>query len=118
MLLAQFGADVIKVEPPDGDWGRVLGDRYGDHCAHSYIFNRGKRSVVLDLKSREGLEVLRRLIETSDVFVESFRPGVAAKLGLSYEAVQSIRPSIIYASLSGFGQSGPYSHHGTVDALI
>jgi crotonobetainyl-CoA:carnitine CoA-transferase CaiB-like acyl-CoA transferase len=118
MMLAQFGADVIKIEPPGGDWARTLGGRYGDHSAHSYTFNRGKRSVAVDLKSNEGKDVVRRLIAVSDVFVESFRPGVAAKLGFSYEAVRTMQPSIVYASLSGFGQSGPYSKRGTVDALI
>lgn len=118
MLLAQFGADVIKVEPPDGDWGRALGDRHGDHCAHSFTFNRGKRSLVLDLKSAHGQDAVRRLIVRSDVFVESFRPGVADRLGLGYEAVRSLRSDIVYASLSGFGQNGPYSRRGTVDALM
>lgn len=118
MLLAQFGADVIKVEPPDGDWGRQLGEQAGDHCVHSWHYNLGKRSLVLDLKQPEGMLVLRDIIARSGVFVESFRPGVAARLGFSYEAVRSIRPDIVYASMSGFGQQGPYSRRGTVDALM
>jgi len=118
MLFAQFGANVIKIEPPDGDWGRLLGDQYGEHCIHSWYYNLGKRSVTLDLKGETGREKLRALIETSDVFVESFRPGVAKRLGFSYEAVRSLRPDIIYASVSGFGQTGPNSTRGTVDALM
>lgn len=118
MLLAQYGADVIKVEPPEGDWARTMGERFGDHCAHSYTFNLGKRSIDLDLKSVDGQTAIRKLIQRSDVFVESFRPGVAARLGLSYEDARKLRPSIIYASLSGFGQSGPYSQRGAVDALM
>lgn len=118
MLLAQFGADVIKVEPPSGDWGRALGTQYGDHCAHSYSFNRGKRSIAVDLKTTEGLDTVKRLVAQSDLFVESFRPGVAARLGLGFDAVRALKADILYASLSGFGQSGPYSRRGTVDALM
>ena len=118
MLLAQYGADVVKVEPPGGDWARSLGERFGDHCPHSYAFNLGKRSAVLDLKSEEGRRAANRLVASADVFVESFRPGVAARLGFSYEDVRRINPTVIYASLSGFGQEGPYSQRGTVDALI
>ncbi|MFS8931381.1 CaiB/BaiF CoA transferase family protein [Cupriavidus taiwanensis] len=118
MLFAQFGANIIKVEPPGGDWGRALGDQYGDHCIHSWYYNLGKRSVTLDLKGEASREKLRTLIEASDVFVESFRPGVAKRLGFSYDAVRSLRPDIIYASVSGFGQTGPNSRRGTVDALM
>jgi crotonobetainyl-CoA:carnitine CoA-transferase CaiB-like acyl-CoA transferase len=118
MLLAQFGANVIKVEPPDGDWGRKLGEQAGDHCAHSWHYNLGKRSLVLDLKRPDGRQILRDIVARSGVFVESFRPGVAERLGFSYDAVRSIRPDIIYASMSGFGQRGPYSRRGTVDALM
>lgn len=118
MLLAQFGAEVIKVEPPEGDWGRLLGTRAGDHCVHSWQYNLGKKSLALDLKKPEGKVALQRLAETCDVFVESFRPGVAARLGFSYEDVKALRPDVIYASVSGFGQSGPNSQRGTVDSLM
>lgn len=118
MLFAQFGARVVKVEPPGGDWGRQLGQQVGDHCAHSWQYNLGKESVCLNLKEADGREVLRQLISESDIFVESFRPGVAARLGFGYDEVCEIQPRTIYASLSGFGQSGPNSERGTVDALI
>ena len=107
MLLAQYGADVVKVEPPEGDWSRVLGPRYGSHTAFSVIGNLGKRSVVLDLKQAEDKEKLRRLVQTADVFMEGFRPGVAARLGFDFETVKALAPGIVYVSVSGFGQTGP-----------
>lgn len=118
MLLAQYGADVIKVEPPGGDWARALGDPVGDHSPSSYVFNAGKRSIVLDLKSESGRATLMRLVRRCDVLVESFRPGVAARLGVSYEAARAVSPSIVYASMSGYGQTGPYAGRGAVDALM
>jgi crotonobetainyl-CoA:carnitine CoA-transferase CaiB-like acyl-CoA transferase len=122
MLLAQYGANVIKVEPPGGDWSRTLGEAIGggidDHTPSSYVFNQGKRSVVLDLKSADGRNALMQLLERADLLVESFRPGVAARLGLSYDEVRRQAPSIVYASLSGYGQTGPYAERGAVDALM
>lgn len=118
MLLAQYGAEVVKVEPPDGDWGRLLGPRSGDHCVHSWHYNLGKSSITLDLKSESGKNVLRTIAGQCDIFIESFRPGVIERLGFSYDAVKAIRPDVIYASVSGFGQTGPYSQRGTVDSLI
>lgn len=118
MLLAQFGADVIKVEPPDGDWGRQLGDQAGDQCIHSWHYNLGKRSVSIDLKRPDGKKLLDEIVTRSDVFVESFRPGVAQRLGVGYEDIVRLRPNVIYTSMSGFGQHGPYSGRGTVDALM
>src|ERR1700730_19175478 len=82
MLLAQYGADVIKVEPPEGDWAAGLGKRYGDMTASAIAANLGKRSIVLDLKTAEDRQILRRLVATADVFMESFRPGGAGRLGL------------------------------------
>ena len=76
MLLALHGADVIKIEPPEGDWGRALGELKGDHCAHSVAFNRGKRSIALDLKSADGVEVVKKIAAKAHVVMESFRPGV------------------------------------------
>ena len=118
MLLAQYGADVIKVEPPEGDWARVLGPRYGSHTAFSVIGNLGKRSVVLDLKQAEDKEVLRRLVRTADVFMEGFRPGVAARLGFGFEAVKALAPGIVYVSVSGFGQTGPLSAKPAMDPVL
>jgi crotonobetainyl-CoA:carnitine CoA-transferase CaiB-like acyl-CoA transferase len=118
MLLAQHGADVIKVEPPEGDWCRNLGATFGDHCAHSVAFNRGKRAIAFDLKTPQGQEIAHKLAAKADVFVESFRPGVAARIGLDYQSIRRRNPKVVYASLSGFGQSGPYAQRPTVDSLI
>lgn len=118
MLMAQYGADVVKVEPPAGDWGRMLGPTQGEHCVHSWYYNLGKRSVALDLKTAEGKEVLTRLVQTCDIFIESFRPGVAQRLGFGYDQIKALRPDAIYVSISGFGQSGPNSQRGTVDSLM
>ena len=108
MLLAQHGADVIKVEPTgEGDWSRTLGTRYGGHTAYSIPTNLGKRSIALDLKSDAGKDVLWRLIDGADVLLEGFRPGVLDRLGFGYEAVAKREPRILYLSVSGFGQTGP-----------
>lgn len=101
LALADLGADVVKVEPPHGDEARrMASDLYT-------IANRNKRSVVLDLKTGEGLDICRRLARRADVFVEAFRPGVTERLGLGYEQVRALQPSIVYCSISGFGQQGP-----------
>src|SRR5215813_11404350 len=118
LLLALHGADVIKIEPLEGDWGRALGELKGDHCAHSVAFNRGKRSIALDLKSPDGIAVVNKVADKAHVVMESFRPGVIARLGFGYEAIKKVNPAVIYCSVSGFGQTGPYSKRPTVDGLI
>ena len=118
MLLAQYGADVVKVEPPGGDWSRMLGARHGDHTAFSLSANLGKRSIALDLASDEGRRVVRRLAARADVFVESFRPGGAARLGVGYEDVAALSPRIVYLSVSGFGQTGPERDRPAVDTVV
>jgi crotonobetainyl-CoA:carnitine CoA-transferase CaiB-like acyl-CoA transferase len=118
MLLAQYGADVVKVEPPEGDWARALGKRYGDLTAFAIAANLGKRSIVLDLKAEEDRQSLRRLVSNADVFLESFRPGVAARLGFGYPDVEAINPRIIYLSVSGFGQTGPDAERPAVDTVF
>ncbi|WP_417515397.1 CaiB/BaiF CoA transferase family protein [Minwuia sp.] len=118
MLLAQHGANVIKIEPPEGDWGRGLGATYGDQCAHSIAFNRGKRSLAMDMKQPDAQAVARRIAEKADVIVEAFRPGVMAKFGLSYAQVKEFNPDVIYLSVTGFGQSGPNSKLPVTDAVI
>jgi crotonobetainyl-CoA:carnitine CoA-transferase CaiB-like acyl-CoA transferase len=118
MLLALHGADVIKVEPPEGDWGRALGDLRGEHCAHSVAFNRGKRSIAVDLKSAQGVEVLKALAAKADVVTESFRPGVLKRFGLDHETLRKANPRLVYCSVSGFGQNGPNNTRPTVDGLI
>jgi len=118
MLLAQYGADVIKVEPPEGDWARILGVRYGDQTVFSIAGNLGKRSIAVDLKTDEGREIVRRLVAGADVFLEGFRPAVAARLGIGYDSVAAINPGIIYVSISGFGQSGPESQRPAMDPIL
>jgi crotonobetainyl-CoA:carnitine CoA-transferase CaiB-like acyl-CoA transferase len=118
MLLAQYGADVVKVEPPEGDWARALGRRYGDLSAFVIAANLGKRAIVLDLKTEEGRATVRKLVSSADVFLESFRPGVAARLGMGYEDVAALSPRVIYLSVSGFGQTGPDAERPAVDTVL
>lgn len=119
MLLAQHGADVIKVESlGDGDWARTLGARYGSHTAFSIIGNLGKRSIAIDLKSEAGKEVVWRLLEGADVFIEGFRPGVIKRLGFDYEAVAAREPRLLYLSISGFGQAGPLAERPAMDPVL
>ncbi|MGM4963031.1 CaiB/BaiF CoA transferase family protein [Tardiphaga sp. 1201_B9_N1_1] len=117
MLLAIYGADVIKVEPPEGDWSRRLGTTYGNHSTLSAVYNRGKRSLAIDLKSEDGLAIARKLADECDVFIEGFRPGVAARLGLGYEALARTNPKLVYLSVSGFGQIGPYTDRPCTDSV-
>jgi len=119
MMLAQYGADVLKVEPTDtGDWSRGLGTVYGDHTVYSIPANIGKRSIALDLKSDEGKALLWRLIEGADVFLQGFRPGVIDRLGFGYEAVAAKEPRILYVSVSGFGLKGPLSERPAMDPVL
>ena len=117
MLLGVYGADVIKVEPPEGDWSRYLGTTYGNHTTLSAVYNRGKRSLCLDLKHKDGIAIAQRLAREADVLIEGFRPGVAARLGLGYEGLSRDNPGLIYLSVSGFGQSGPYSKRPGSDSI-
>src|SRR3954471_838951 len=117
MLLAAYGAEVTKVEPPEGDWSRYLGTTYGSHTALSAVYNRGKRSLCLDLKQRDGIRIARQLAGDCDVLIEGFRPGVAARLGLGYEALARDNPGLIYLSVSGFGQAGPYAKRPGSDSV-
>ena len=114
MLLADLGADVVKVEPPEGDatsaWGPPwVGDEAaGTRTAAYYLaVNRNKRSIRLDLKREEGREVLRRLLATSDVFVENFRVGGLARLGFGDGALEALNPDLVHLAISGFGPDGP-----------
>jgi crotonobetainyl-CoA:carnitine CoA-transferase CaiB-like acyl-CoA transferase len=108
-LLADFGADVIKIESAEGDPVRQLGSHVGDVSLYSSSILRGKRSIVVDLKTEEGLEVALSLIEGADVVLENNRPGVLERLGLGYEQVARRKPGIVYVRISGYGQDGPYS---------
>ena len=118
-LLADQGADVIKIEEPrEGDLMRHLGPKRGGMTAIFTTVNRNKRSLALDLKTREGLRVLEHLVESADVFVQNFRPGVAERMGLGWEAMRTLRPDLVYLSISGFGETGPYAQKRVYDPII
>ncbi|MEM3742729.1 MAG: CoA transferase, partial [Nitrososphaerota archaeon] len=109
MLLGDLGADVIKVEPPGGDDTRGWGPPWiGGDSGYFMSVNRNKRSIIIDLKKPESWKIIEKLVKKSDIVVENFRPGVAEELGISYSRLSQINPRIIYCSISGFGQSGPY----------
>ncbi|UYV37055.1 CoA transferase [Rhodobacteraceae bacterium D3-12] len=121
--LALLGADVTKIEPPErGDWARAgpaLPEHAGQNMGVNYLTqNANKKSVTLDLKTEEGQQTIRKLIAQADIFVENFRPGTAARLGLSFDDVKALRPDIIYCSISAFGQDGPMSHRPAYDHVI
>jgi formyl-CoA transferase len=117
MQLADLGADVIKVEPPGGDPTRQMGARAGLDSAGFAALNRGKRAIVLDLKSPAGREALVRLAARTDILIENFRPGVMRELGLDYASLAAAHAGLIYASISGYGQSGPDAHKGGFDLV-
>ena len=119
LLLADMGADVIKVEKPDGgDDNRRMGPPFINGRSAAFLaINRNKRGLALNLRSEEGAKVLKRLVEQADVVVENFRPGTMERLGLGYQELKKIRPSIIYCSISGFGQTGPYRELGGFDLV-
>ena len=117
MLMALNGADVVKVEPPTGDWARRLGTAYGEHSALSAVYNRGKRGVCLDIKHQQGRRVARELALRADVLIEGFRPGVAASLGLGYDDLKQDNSGLLYVSISGFGQVGPYAERACTDSV-
>ncbi len=117
MLLADFGAEVIKVETPQGDPARVAGITGEGENPFFVNINRNKRSIALDLRADEGKTVIRRLASRADVLVENYRPGVMERMGLGREALQAINPQLIYAAVSGFGKSGPYSRRPAFDFI-
>lgn len=119
MILGDQGADVIKVEVPGkGDHVRSLGNRRNGLSAMFLNVNRSKRSVTIDLKKPAGVELFERLVKTADVLVQNFRPGVADRLGIGEERMRSIHPRLIYVSISGFGEKGPYAQKPTYDPVI
>ena len=118
-MLVDQGADCVKVEQaPTGDVVRWMGSTVAGISAMFQAANRGKRSIVLDLRQADGLAILRDLVADADVLVQNFRPGVAERLGVAYDDIRSIRPDIVYADLTGFGPSGPYSHRRVYDTVI
>jgi crotonobetainyl-CoA:carnitine CoA-transferase CaiB-like acyl-CoA transferase len=117
MLLADLGADVIKIEPPQGDSTRTMPGAVGTDSPSFNAVNRGKRSVVINLKTRDGVDAVRTLASTADIFVENYRPGVMASLGLDYASLSVLNPRLIYASISGYGQTGPQRNKGGFDLV-
>jgi len=124
MLLADLGADVVKVERPDGgddmrQWPPLTEGSEGDiYSANFASLNRNKRSISVDLKDADQLAALRRLCTAADVVLENFRPGVLSRLGLGYEALSKLSPGLVFCSVSGYGQSGPYSSKGAFDVAV
>ncbi|GGJ49382.1 CaiB/BaiF CoA transferase family protein [Deinococcus roseus] len=118
MLLGDLGADVIKIEPPQGDDTRSwTPPAKGTEATYFLSVNRNKRSVVLNLKDPQDLQIARKLIASSDVLVENYRPGTMEKLGLGYETLKALKPRLIYAAISGFGQTGPYASLSGYDVI-
>lgn len=118
MLLADMGAEVIKVEPREGEHTRNPERPLAPGVSASFLaVNRNKRGVALDLKNAEGAAILRKLAATADILVENYRPGVARRLALDYETLKAINPRLIYCSISGFGQTGPYANRGGYDLI-
>jgi formyl-CoA transferase len=118
MLLADMGADVIKVEPPEGETTRGMEPLLRPGLSAAFLaVNRNKRSLTLDLKRARGVEAFARLVATSDVLVENYRPGVAARLGIGWDTLRDVNPRLVYGSISGFGQTGPYAERGGYDLV-
>ena len=117
MVLCDMGADVIKVESPSGDSSRRMAGSVGDDSPAFNAVNRGKRGLGLDLKTDRGSEILRRLASSADIFIENYRPGVMKKLGLDYATLKPGNPGLIYASISGYGQTGPLANRGGFDLV-
>ncbi|HSJ37718.1 MAG TPA: CoA transferase [Planococcus sp. (in: firmicutes)] len=118
MVLGDMGADVIKIEKTGGgDDTRKMGPYVNEESYMYMMVNRNKRGMCLDLKLAEGLTVFKELIRTADVVIENYRPGVAAKLGIDFETLKALNPALIFCSISGYGQTGPYSQKGGYDIM-
>jgi crotonobetainyl-CoA:carnitine CoA-transferase CaiB-like acyl-CoA transferase len=118
MLLGDMGADVIKVEPPEGETTRQMDLRLAPGVSAPFLaVNRNKRGITLDLKRPESVAVLKRLVETADVLVENYRPGVTKRLGIDYDTLRLHNQRLVYCSISGFGQTGPYASRGGYDLI-
>ncbi len=119
MHFARNGADVIKLEPPGtGCWSRQLGKVTGDHTAHSVVVHRGKRSLGVDLKAPDGLEIAKKLAAESNVIIQNYRVGKLAKFDLDYDSVAKINPKVIYVAVTGFGQKGPRRDQPATDSVM
>src|SRR5207237_10284891 len=121
-VMADFGADVVKVEPPEGDQNRYLNEAPAlpdSDIQYTYFMdNRGKKGIVLDLKQPDGLAILHRLVEGSDVFLTNYRPLALARLRLRYEDLTPINPRLVYAAATGFGERGPEADKPAYDTVV
>ena len=118
-LLADQGADVVKVEPPGaGDILRWVGSQRNGMAGMFHVTNRGKRSLALDLRAEDGVRVLRELVQRADVLIQNFRPGVVQRMGIGYDDLAKLRPELVYVSISGFGPEGPYASKRVYDNVI
>ena len=118
MQLCDMGADVIKVEPPEGDSTRHMAGASGTDSPGFNAVNRGKRGIVLDLKTPSAQEAFRRLARRADILIENYRPGVMRSFGLDYASLAPEHPGLIYASISGYGQTGPYRDRAGYDFMV
>ena len=121
-LLADFGADVIKVEPPGGETLRTMGPFFHDdpHPEKSLIFlvlNLNKKGITLNLETSSGANIFKKLVKEADIVVEAYQPGYLASLGLDFESLEKINPSLVMTSITGFGQTGPYAHYKSDDVV-
>jgi len=118
VLLADQGADVIKVEAPQGDIVRRMGLGKNNLSPTFVSANRGKRSISIDLKQPEGVAIVKKLVADADVFIQNFRPGAIERMGLGYDVLSALNPGLLYVSVSGFGDTGPYAHKRVYDPVI
>src|SRR5262249_38224691 len=118
MMLAELGARVIKVEPPGGDDSRTFEPFFKGKSAYFQSLNRGKESVVLDLKAEADREVFFEMVRRGDVLAENFRPGTMERLGLGYDHLREVNPRLVYVAVSGFGQTGPWSRKPAYDLIV
>ncbi|MDU2065967.1 MAG: CaiB/BaiF CoA-transferase family protein [Sporomusaceae bacterium] len=119
MMMADFGADIIKIETPNtGDDSRAFGPFVGKESAYFMSLNRGKRSMTLNLKEEKAKEIFKEMVKKADVVLENYRPGTMEKFGLGYDVLKEINPKIIYTACSGFGHTGPYSKKPAYDVIV
>jgi crotonobetainyl-CoA:carnitine CoA-transferase CaiB-like acyl-CoA transferase len=117
MVLGDLGAEIVKVESLEGDTTRHFEPKVNDESYCFAVLNRNKKSIAIDLKAPRGKEIVMRLAARSDIVIENFRPGVVRKLGIDYDSLKQVKPDLIYASMSGFGQTGPYGKKGGFDII-